>query len=89
MRSEGLGADNCWCQRAVRVMPVKNASQSRWDQTLQWAHTDFFLSSFLRCSSQNVYVISTDLCSRIFCNMSTVWIVDKFCKYFVCEFSVW
>lgn len=45
MRSEGLGADNCPCQRAVRVMPVKNALQSRWDQTLQWAHTDFPLAA--------------------------------------------
>lgn len=45
MRSEGLGADNCPCQRAVRVMPVKNALQSRWDQTLEWAHTDFSLAA--------------------------------------------
>lgn len=46
MRSGGLGADNCRCQRAMSVMPVKNALQSRWDQTLQWAHTDPSLAAF-------------------------------------------
>lgn len=41
----GLRADNCLCQRAVRVMPVKNALQSRWDQALRCAHIDFSLAA--------------------------------------------
>lgn len=67
-----------WC---LWKTPCKVGRIRHW-----WAVADFSLAV---SSSQNVVMICTDLCSGVFCKMSTVWIVDKFYKYFVCELSVW